>query len=81
MHPRINTEIITCLRTRAERACKGENVIKEKEHLYNVFVANGHPEEMTRKSLINNPKAKEVSQTEEEGARTNTLCQHHTSRD
>ena len=49
-------------------------MIKEKEHLYNVFVANGYPEELTRKSLINNPKAKTVSQTEEEGARTNTLC-------
>ena len=49
-------------------------MIKEEEHLYNVFVANGYPEEMTRKSLINNPKVKAVSQTEEEGTRTNTLC-------
>ena len=49
-------------------------MIKEKEHLYNVFVVNGYPEDMTRISLTNNPKAKAVSQTEEEGARTNTLC-------
>ena len=72
-HPRIKSGIITCLKTRAERVCKGVNVTKEKEHLCNVFVANGYPEEMTRKSL-NKRKAKEVSQREEVEERTDTLC-------
>ena len=58
-HLRIKSSIITCFKTRAERVCKGLNITKEK---CNVFVANGYPEEMTRKSL-NNQKAKAVSQT------------------
>ena len=79
-HPRIKSGILTCLRTRAERVCKGENVIEEKEHLYNVFVANGYSEEMTRKSLINNPKAKAVSQTEGK-VQEPIPCVYHTSKD
>ena len=54
-----------CLRTRAERLCKGENVTKEKQHLRNMFVANGYAEEMTRK-FFNKSNAKAVSHAEEE---------------
>ena len=50
---------------------KGDNITKEKEHLCNVFVANGYPEEMTRR-FFNKWKQKAVSQTERE-ERTETL--------
>ena len=64
-HLRIKSGIMSYLRTRAVRLCKGENVTKEKRHLRNMFVANGYPEEMTRK-FINKLNAKAVSHAEEE---------------
>ena len=70
-HPRIKSEIVLCLRTRAERLCQGDNVTKQKQHLSNAFVANGYPEEMTRK-FFNKLKANAVSHTEEE-ERKNTV--------
>ena len=70
-HPRIKSGIMICLRTRAERVCKGANVAEEKEHLCKVFIANGYPEEMTRKSLNNHAR---VKSKEDEDDRTDTLC-------
>ena len=63
---------MACLKTRAERVCKGANVAREKEHLCKVFVANGYPEEMTRKSLNNH--ARVMSKKDEDDDRTDTLC-------
>ena len=68
MHLRIKNRIMSCLRTRAERLCKGDNVTEEKQHLNNVFVANGYPEKMIRK-FFNKSKAKAVSRAEEEEER------------
>ena len=64
-HPRIKSGIMSCLMTRAERLHRGDNVTKEKQHLCNVFVANGYPKEMTEK-FFHKSKAKAVSQTEKE---------------
>ena len=49
-HPRIKSGIMTCLRTRAERVCKGANVAEEKEHLCKVFIANGYDQEVSQQS-------------------------------
>ena len=57
---------------------------KKKEHSelrILLHVANGYPKEMSRKSLINNPKAKAVSQTERNKVRDPIPCVYHTSSD
>ena len=64
-HPRIKSGFMSYLMTRAEKQCKAENVTKEKQHLRNMFVANGYPEEMTRK-FFSESNAKAVSHAEEE---------------
>ena len=71
-HPRVKSGIISCLRTRAETVCTGTNATREKEHLCDVFVANGYPEEMTRKSLHRH-KSRRPTQTEEDG-KIDTIC-------
>ena len=59
-HPRIKSGIMSCLKTIAERVYRGDNITGKKEHFCNVFVANGYPEEMTRK-FFNKWKAMVVS--------------------
>ena len=57
--------IVSCLHTRAERACTGVSLTREKEHLCDVFMANGYPEEIVRKSNHKH-KSKRTKGTEEE---------------
>ena len=64
-HLRSKSGTMSRLSSVSERLCQGDNVTKEKQHLSNVFAANGYPEEMTRK-FFNKSKAKAVSYTEEE---------------
>ena len=64
-HPRIKSGIIKCLKARAEKVCRGSDITREKEHLLDVFVSNGYPEEMTRKALVSREQ-KRGSQTEED---------------
>ena len=71
-HPRVKSGIISYLWARAETVCTGTNATREKEHLCDVFVANGYPEEMTRKSLHRH-KSKRPTQTEEDG-KIDTIC-------
>ena len=68
-HPRVKSGIISCLWTRAETLCKGSNVTKEKEHLHDVFVANGYPEEMVKKSLHKSTRPHQMEQD-----RSDTIC-------
>lgn len=64
-HPRVKSGIISQIRD--EMVYTGSNVIKEKEEICDVFMANGYPEEMARKSLH---KSKRPNRTEEEDGRT-----------
>lgn len=66
-HPRVKSGIISQIR--AETVYTGPNVIKEKEELCDVFMANGYPEEMAR----NKHKLKRLNLTEEEDGRTDTI--------
>ena len=63
--PRVKSGIISQIRD--EMVYTGSNVIKEKEELCDVFMANGYPEEMARKSLH---RSKRPNPTEEEDGRT-----------
>ena len=51
-HPRIKSGIIKCLRARAEKVCRASDITRKKEHLPDVFIANGYAEEMTRQALV-----------------------------
>ena len=66
-HPRVKSGIISQIR--AETFYTGPNVIKEKEELCDVFMANGYPEEMAR----NKHKSKRPNRTEEGNGRTDTI--------
>ena len=67
-HLRVKSGIISQIRT--ETVYTGSNIIKEKEELCDVFMANGYPEEMARKSLHT---SKRPNRTEVEDGRTDTL--------
>ena len=71
-HPRVKSGIINCLRARAENVCRGSDITREKEHLLDVFVANGYPEEITRKALVSKER-KKGGQTKE-NERMDKLC-------
>ena len=51
------------MKARAEKVCRGLDITREKELLFDVFVASGYPEEMTWKSL-ESKKGRRVSQIE-----------------
>ena len=59
-----HTTIQKCLRPRAKKVCRGSDITWEKEHLLDVFVANGYPEDMTQKALVSKER-KRGGQTEE----------------
>ena len=49
-HPRVKVGIISCLCDRAERICNKKNIKEEKNHLQEVFEANGYPPGLVRHS-------------------------------
>ena len=60
------------MKARAKKVCRGLGITTEKDHLLDVFVANGYPEEMTGKALVSK-KWKRGGQTEQ-NERMDKLC-------
>ena len=66
-HARIKSSIIKCLGTRAKNVCHATKLIGERNHLKQVFQANGYPAQMVNRTLRNRPHAPHSStQTEEQ---------------
>ena len=66
-HPRTKTGTISCLRRRAETLCPEKNIDREKEHLHNVFAANGYPERITDRCLVKKSKPPKPQEEETDG--------------
>ena len=56
-HARIKTSIIKRLGTRAKNVCHATKLIGERNHLKQVFQANGYPAQMVNRTLRNRPHA------------------------
>ena len=56
-HARIKSSIIKCLGTRAKNVCHATKLIGERNHLKQVFQANGYPAQMVNRTLRNRPHA------------------------
>ena len=56
-HARIKSSIIKCLGTRAKNVCHATKLIGERNHLKQVFQANGYPAQMVNRTLKSRPHA------------------------
>ena len=65
-HARIKSSIIKCLGTRAKNVCHATKLIGERNHLKQVFQANGYPAQMVNRTLRNRPHAPHSSTRTEE---------------
>ena len=63
-HARIKSSIIKCLGTRAKNVCRATKMIEERNHLKQLFQANGYPAQMVNRTLRNCPHS--PTRTEEQ---------------
>ena len=50
-HPQVKTSVVSCLKSRAERVCTGDDHKEELNHLSRVFLVNGYPHAVTARVL------------------------------
>ena len=54
-HPRTTTGVLRCMRDRARSICHHTKMQQERDHLNQVFQANGFPENLVKKTLTTHP--------------------------
>ena len=63
-HPQIKMSVVSCLKSRAERACPGDGLKEELNHLSRVFQANRYPHTVTAGVLNKKRRAPITTSTE-----------------
>ena len=72
-HPQIKTSVVSCLKSRAERACPGDGLKEELNHLSMVFQANGYPHAATA-GVLNKKRRAPITTSTEGQVKLSTTC-------